>query len=124
LYPFESSDGRWLYYSKLVDGPRIAIWRTAVGGGEEQQVDPGPIAMSPLNFVAVKDGVFFTKDAANGGTLEFVDFNRGSTTTILQVDKRWGLGIAISPDRRWLLATLWRDGPAGQNDLMLVESFR
>jgi eukaryotic-like serine/threonine-protein kinase len=123
LYAFESPDGRWLYYSKYV-GSVGTIWRMPVTGGEEHQVAPGPIGGQHFNFVVVENGVFFTKDAPTGGTLEFVDVARGKSRTVLQVDKRWGLGLTVSPDRRWLLVTLWRDGPAGLNDLMLVENFR
>jgi Tol biopolymer transport system component/predicted Ser/Thr protein kinase len=119
-YAFESPDGKWLYYSKEMPGG-FAIWKVPVGGGEEDRFNPGPIGGQEFNFVVVDDGIFFTKDAKAGGTLEFIDFKSGKTRTICQVEKRWGLGIAISPDRRWILCTLDEEG---LNDLMLVENFR
>jgi Tol biopolymer transport system component len=120
VYSYESPDGRWLYYSKWVDGS-ITIWKVPVGGGEETQVHPGPVGGQQFNFVVVDDGIFFTKDAPGGGTLEFIDFKNEKTTTICQVEKPWGLGITISPDRRWMLCSLSEEG---FNDLMLVENFR
>ena len=67
------------------------------------------------------DGIYFAKATKTGRTLEFIDLKNGKARTIFQVDKPWGNGIAISPDRRWILCSLWEEG---LNDLMLVENFR
>jgi len=112
--PFEAVDGRWLYYTKWVEG-HYAIWKVSPGGGEESEVHPGPVS-TQNNFVVVDDGIYFT----SGKTLAFIDFKRGTSKTICQV-KNPAIGLTISPDRRWILCAL---GEEGLTDLMLVENFR
>ena len=116
----ESPDGKWLYYAKPIGG-QVTIWRVPVGGGEERQVHPGPVIGQVFNFVAVDDGIYFAGGATLSGTLEFFDFKTEKTRTICRFEKAWSLGIAVSPDRQWVLCTLTEEAP---NDLMLVENFR
>jgi len=42
-YGFESQDGKWVYYTKNIAG-RTAIWRDSAAGGEEIQVNEGPLS--------------------------------------------------------------------------------
>jgi Tol biopolymer transport system component len=117
LYASESPDGKFLYYSKESSLNRFAIWRVPIGGGEETLFHEGPVT-GTYNFVVIDDGIYFTNLS---GTLDFVGFKSGKATTICKIDKRWEWGLAISPDHRWILCSLWE---AGFNDLMLVENFR
>jgi hypothetical protein len=87
-----------------------------VGGGEEKQIGSGHLTSS-ANYVIVDDGIYFTKA---GGTLEFLDSKSGKSRTVAKIDKLWFLGLAISPDHRWILASILDQT---LNDLMLVENF-
>jgi serine/threonine protein kinase len=110
----ESLDGTWLCYYKeaaeeaLADG---SLYMMPVGGGEEKKIASG------IGYFAVADnGIYIHKDQ----TLEFFDFRSGKTTTVTQVEKPWYYGLAISPDRRWILSSVLDQT---LNDLMLVENF-
>jgi Tol biopolymer transport system component len=114
-YGRESPDGKWIYYAKTV-GNSLRLWKMPAGGGEEKQIEPGPLSYW-RNFVVMDDGIYFTKA---GGTLEFLDFKSGRSRAVAR-DKRWLIGLAISPDHRWILASILDQT---FNDLMLVENFR
>ncbi len=115
---FESPDGKWLYYSK--DSP-IQIWRMPIGGGEERLFHAGPLNIL-ANLVVVDDGIYFTKATEQGGcSVVFIDFENGKTRTLGQTEKGCTYGLAVSPDRRWVLCTLSEEP---LNNLMLVENFR
>jgi serine/threonine protein kinase len=116
--PDLSPDGQWLYFTK--DGGAGGLWRMPVGGGEPVQLT-GPI--SRYNYAIADDGVYFMpaqrRSVAN--SIQFLNLTTGATTEILRIDKPLDLGLAISPDRRYLLFTqIDYDG----QDLMLVENFR
>jgi Tol biopolymer transport system component/serine/threonine protein kinase len=110
----ESLDGKWLYYTKDVSGG-IAIWKTPVDRDEEIQVSPGPLYFYG-EFAVVDDGLYLKKTS---GDLDFIDFKSGITRTIAHIEKPWGVGLSVSPDRRWILITLLDQS---FNDLMLVEN--
>ena len=114
-YGRESPDGKWIYYAKTV-GNSLRLWKMPAGGGEEKQIEPGPLSYW-RNFVVMDDGIYFTKA---GGTLEFLDFKSGRSRAVAR-DKRWLIGLAISPDHHWILASILDQT---FNDLMLVENFR
>jgi len=113
---FESPDGQWIYYSKA-SSIDASLWRMPVGWGEEKQIESVLLSFS-RNFVVVDDGIYFTKRA--GGTLEFLDFKSGKSRTVAKIDKLWLMGLAISPDHRWILASILDQT---LNDLMLIENF-
>jgi len=114
-YGRESLDGKWIYYAKTVQNS-TKLWKMPAGGGEEKEIEPGPLSYW-RNFVVMDDGIYFTKSS---GTLEFLDFKSGKPRAIARIDKPWMLGLAISPDRRWILASILDQS---LNDLMLVENF-
>jgi Tol biopolymer transport system component len=115
-YACESFDAKWLYYDKDVDGG-IALWKTSVSRGDEVEINPGPLYFYG-EFVVLDDGLFLKK---TNGDLDFIDIKTGITRTIAHLEKPLGLGLSVSPDRRWILMTLLDQN---YNDLMLVENFR
>jgi len=113
----ESPDGRFLYYAK--PGMPSTIWRIPIGGGEEEHVADG--LSFPMNFVVGTRGLYFVAvgDAPSKMSIDFVDFGTGRRRTLATIAKRWWLGIALSPDERWLLFPVTdREG----RDLMLVDN--
>jgi Tol biopolymer transport system component len=109
----ESPDGKTLYFSRESgDG----IWKMPVDGGSETQVAK---SLFRNNFVVTDAGIYFTP--ASEPSVQFVDFATGATRTLAQLAKRPDLGLALSPDGRYLLFTLVDfEG----SDLMLAEGLK
>jgi Tol biopolymer transport system component len=117
LAAMESHDG-YLYYSKHASSP-TSIWRTPIGGGAEVPVVDG-LSYS-LNFAVSARGLYFVAqhDPRDGPSVDFLDFRSGQRSTLVQLDKSFWFGLALSPDERSLVFPL----SAGSN-LMLVDRFR
>ena len=117
--PFESLDGKVVYYRKDLD-----VWKVPVAGGEESRV-LGPIAGA---FAVRADGIYFNEPGTpgfagfiKGKSLWFFSFAKGTAEKVFD-SKYWpAWGLSVSPDGRYVLFAQ-RD-PVGQ-DLMLVENFR
>ena len=118
--PAESGDGRFLYYARS-EAPATSIWRVPVDGGEEQPIVE-ELTYS-LNFVVADPGLYFLSvgSAPLTTAIEFYDDVRKTRTTLLRVGKRHSVGMALSPDKRWLLYSVVDS--SGTN-LMLVDNFR
>jgi serine/threonine protein kinase len=114
----ESPDGKFLYYAKGSPEPNT-IWKVSVDGGAEIQVVEG-LSYS-LNFVVTEDGIYFVSasDWAGPGVLYFFDFVTKTPKRVATI-KVWGLGLAISPDRR---SILYAQMDQSRSELMLVENF-
>ena len=118
---FESPDGKFIYYSKF-DGP--GIWRVSVEGGQEAAVvDSFNAGLG--NWAVVVDGIYFIKlDSKAGAAIEFYNFETGQVNEVAALGKVeiWTLGLAVSPDRKWLLYT--RVDPGNTGNITIVENFR
>jgi len=100
----------------------------AVNGGEEILVSND--LFSPLNFAVAKDGLYFTAGTGFSQqppaseplrlkvTIDFLDLKTGRRTTIAHLDKGVSLGLALSPDERYLLYPVIE---SISRNLMLVE---
>jgi hypothetical protein len=110
--PFESEDGKTIYYTG--SGSPSPLWKVAAdGGGETQLVD----SVSFQNFAATRAGIYFI----TGQELRFFSFATGKSKTILSIPKPVTFGLSVSPDEQWLLYTqVDQEG----SDLMVVENFR
>jgi Tol biopolymer transport system component len=119
-FPFESIDGKLLYFLLLPPRGQISLWEIAVRGGDRSQLLP---SISPYNFEVVDDGIYFIPMPNDDGTasLQFLSFSSSTVRTITTLTGQISIGLAVSPDRRWVLYT--REDVAG-SDLMLVENFR
>jgi len=119
LAAIESDDG-FIYYSKDAQSP-TSIWRVPVEGGSEVPLVDG-LSYS-LNFAVSRQGLYFI--ALNGtpdqASVDFFDFSTRQRSTLVRLDKRFWLGITLSPDEQSLVFPLVDS--AGSH-LMLVDSFR
>ena len=118
VYGIESTDRRFLYYSKLlVPG----IWKMPLNGGEEIRILDQSGSTAWYNWALVQNGIYFLNRAAKPReTIEFLNFESGETTPVFSPDKRVDWGVVVSPDGRSLVY--------GQNDffqssLVLLKNF-
>ena len=125
----ESTDGQYVYFTKRMSGtldPQNALWRTPVGGGDEEVVVER-YRSSHGSWDLTREGLYFVdQEPSVSGTnwvVRFQGFNRRHATEVARVPHAPFLGgpaISVSPDGRWMLSTQSQ----GQSDLMLVENFR
>ena len=118
--PFESPDGRYLYYFKSRAGGAEQLWRRLLAGGEEHQVLP---EVFRGNFAMMGERIYFIPQLDVGCDcyhLQWLDLATGKTSRLMDV-KDVGGGLSVSSDGRSLLYTTVVHTSA---DLMLVEGFR
>jgi len=120
----ESFDGEYVYFTKPpANGQAVyGIWRIPVGGGDEEKVVANAWGN---NWAMLRDGIVYELVPRNGPEVfELFDFTTGTTRRVASADGiRWGnayLGVAVSPDLRWILYT----SGFTISDLNLVEPFR
>ena len=120
VFPVESPDGQWVYYSH--EGR--SLWRVPIDGGEETQV------LESVNghaFGVVKEGIYFIfpkPDAAGRYSIQFFNFATKrirSVSTISAIESAIFANLSVSPDGRWIL---YSQTDQFGSDLMLVENFR
>ncbi|MFB3921929.1 MAG: protein kinase [Terriglobia bacterium] len=120
--PVESPDGKFIY-SISIDQPikGFILLRTPTEGGETQRV-LDTLAFGQ-NYALVDDGIYFIprQDAESGTSIQFLNTATGKVQEIASIDKPVGVGLAVSPDRRWIL---YAQADQTGSDLMLVEKFR
>ncbi len=119
---FESTDGKYLYYTKKRETG--GIWRLPLQGGEEVPI-PGLEGVKGHRAWAVTDrGIYFAHSTTPRPLLKFYDFATGRVADVstLAKDPVYGPpGLAVSPDGR---AILYVQRDSSSSDIMLVENFR
>ncbi len=117
---FESSDGKFLYYSKG-DG----VWRVPVEGGEELPVPELSQASSRRYWAVAQTGIYFAGQEGDASpTIQFFDFTTRRITRVATTEKPLvggPPGLAVSPDGRWILYTQLE---RRDSDLTMIENFR
>jgi dipeptidyl aminopeptidase/acylaminoacyl peptidase len=116
FFPFESFDGKWVYYPKL---KKSGIWRTPIHGGKESLALSFDGSM--MSWALSDNGIYYVNYylPKPGDAIEFFSFVTGKATRIAELGE--GIGsLAISPDQCWLL---YSQGES-EADIMLVENFR
>jgi Tol biopolymer transport system component/serine/threonine protein kinase len=121
--PFESADGRFVYYVR--PGERT-VWRAPVEGGEEVAVVTG-LAL-PDRWDVVAEGIYFVaeeRDASSRSSwvLKLFRFDTQKVTVVTKLDRpAWGAApLDVSPDEKWFV---WVQADRYDSDLMLVENLR
>ena len=116
----ESADGRTLFFVKPLGGNRTSLWRMPAGGGDEAQIVP---LLFRYNFAPTPTGVYYATPSLpdKASTIEYLEFATGKVTTLHTLTKPVDLGLALSPDGRYLL---FAQNDFSGSDLMLVENFR
>jgi eukaryotic-like serine/threonine-protein kinase len=121
----ESTDGRFLYYTK---GRNVAgIWRVPVEGGEETLVLDTHKAGYWSAWTVVEQGIYFiTAEQPARPAIEFFSFMTGRVTEVAALAKPFRPwtnpeGLSVSADGRRILYT---QEDRADSDLLLVENFR
>jgi Tol biopolymer transport system component/DNA-binding winged helix-turn-helix (wHTH) protein len=114
----ESSDGRYLYYSKFEEG---GVWRMAVQGREETQVlDIGGDGWP--DWALSSKGIYFLKfSKLSHPTIQFLSFATGKTHPVWTLEREPGWGIGVSSNGKSIVFT---QDDFAESNLMMVENFR
>jgi Tol biopolymer transport system component/DNA-binding winged helix-turn-helix (wHTH) protein len=114
----ESSDGRYLYYSKFEEG---GVWRMPVQGHEEAQLlDMGGDGWP--NWALSSEGIYFLKwSKSSHPTIQFLSFATGKTHPVWTLEREPGWGIGISSNGKSIVFT---QDDFAESNLMMVENFR
>lgn len=108
-------DRQWLYFTKR-DGAD-GLWRIPLTGGEPTQLVK---EVFRFNYAVTRDGIYYgVRDA--DPAVYYLDLATRTTTRIVPVEKQMDIGLAVSPDGKYLLFTQLDEV---RQDLMLVENFR
>ena len=125
--PMISPDGQWLYFVRR-EGD--SLWRMPLAGGAETRLAD---RLYRYNYTVTNTGVYYvarppedTRTSADmlvspGSRVRYLDLATKRVTDLLRMDAPVDLGLAVSPDGKYLLFT--KIDYLGA-DLMLVENFR
>lgn len=118
---FESSDGRYVYYSKGSFGH--GVWRVRAEGGEESHILCDGGAGNWGQWTLASNGIYFIEYEPDRISLGYFDFATKKTRNIIGLENvtEFIAGLTISPDGRQVLYT--QQDPVN-SDIMLVEDFR
>ena len=118
LFPHESFDRRFVFFTKPGGRGEPGIFRIPAGGGDEEKVVPkGGGHAWELYEGGLCYAVF---DALAPSTIECHDLTSGVTRQVAQAGNMTGQGLSVSSDGRWVLYTV----DETESDLVLVENFR
>lgn len=115
--PWESWDGKVLYYTKGRE-----LFAAPLAGGAEKRILP---SMYGWDYYPVENGIFYVdlpdEKHPYAFELRFLDLVTGSTTVLNKFESGGGQGLSVSPDRKTFL---YSGGTVGGTDLVLIENFR
>jgi serine/threonine protein kinase/Tol biopolymer transport system component len=116
----EGADG-FLYYARAARPP-TSIWRMPATGGPETLVVEG--LSYAINFAVGARGLFFVSrgESMYDTAVEYVDFGSLTRTRLAGLGgRRWGYGVALSPDARWFMYSVVQNE---NSNLMVVDDVR
>lgn len=121
ISPVESSDGRYLYYSKYEKG---GVWRFSLQPGEPVQETaiipdlPGP---GWPDWALASDGIYYLKtDKFPEEWIRFYEFASGKTFPLWRVERDTGWGLSLAHDGRSLV---YIQNEFAESNIMLVKNF-
>jgi serine/threonine protein kinase len=117
---FESADGRWVYFT-ATNLSSTSLMKMPAQGGEPIEVLKGVHAR---NFALRSRGVYYMHPGPGyltyADSIAFYDFVTRKSTVIVGLARPVNLGLAVSPDGKWLL---YSQLDQEDMDLMLLENF-
>lgn len=119
ISPVESSDGRFLYYSKYEQG---GVWRIPMQGGEEREILSDVEGGGWPNWALTSNGIYFLKFGQFPRvSIAFFEFASGKTIPVWTLDKEPGWGLGISHDGK---SVIYVQDEFAESNIMLVKNFR
>lgn len=102
---FESSDGRYLFYSRL-SGARM-IRRLSLEDGSVVEYPEAGDAGATRYWAIVENGIYFVDGLTKPGWIQFLDFSSREVHNVAPIGSRSKMtgGLAVSPDGGTLLST-------------------
>jgi Tol biopolymer transport system component len=117
----ESPDGTTVFFVR--DRARSGVWKVPVRGGPESQVGAFRFLGTCHNYAVGPEGIYYASspDPEQWFELWLYRFATGKSESICRIEKRFGEGLSVSPDGRWLW---FAADEARYGDLYMVENFR
>ncbi|MDX1531741.1 MAG: hypothetical protein R3362_09465, partial [Rhodothermales bacterium] len=118
-YAAESSDGRFLYYTKKNEA---GLWRRPLEGGPETLVLGALAPEDAANWTVLPTGIYFIRRTDTSPSLRFYNFAAGHSmrvTTLQEVPDHPSLAVAPG-GQQLLISQIDR----AESDIVLVEDFR
>ncbi len=118
ISPVESSDGRYLYYSKYEQG---GVWRMDLQSREEVQlIDIG--GDSWPNWTLTSEGIYFLAFSKfSRPAIQFFSLASGKAHSVLSLERDPGWGISASSDGKSIVFT---QDDFAESNLMMVDNFK
>jgi Tol biopolymer transport system component len=120
-FPVESPDGSTVFFVR--DRAAAGVWKVPVQGGPESQVGAFRFLGTSHNYAVRPEGIYYASstDPEQWFELWLYRFATGKSESICRIEKRFGEGLSVSPDGRWLW---FAADEARYGDLYMVENFR
>lgn len=123
-HPFESPDGKIVYYVG-----ENSVWRVPVDGGEESLVLAGLKSGNGDRWDVTAEGIYFVDEEVDDPAFEsrwvlkLLRFENEEISVVSQLDGPpcGPTGLDVSPDGKWFI---YVQADRRDSDLMLVENFR
>ena len=116
MYPVESFDGQYIYFSK--SGTDATIWRVPSAGGEEEQVLGVPVPADNSHWALTRDGIYIVNQ--NGDLLFYAFANQRTVRIEHHAGFLTNWSMTLSPDGRELV---WAQVDSRNEDLLMVDNF-
>jgi Tol biopolymer transport system component len=117
----ESLDGTTVFFAR--DRAAAGVWKVPVRGGPESPVGVFRYLGTSHNYAVGTQGIYYASSPGPEQRFELrlYRFATGKSESICRIEKRFGEGLSVSPDGRWLW---FAADEAHSGDLYMVENFR
>lgn len=119
--PYQSSDGRYIYFWKY-EG--TGVWRINPEGGQEEFVSALKDFVKTRYFDVAKDGIYFIANRTPPHTIQFFRFATGEVKPIGEIERSMAAGtpgLSMSPEGNWLAYT---QVDYNSTDIYMLDNFR